>query len=174
MYSHAAQILALLCVVADTHTHTHTHTHPHTHTHTHTHTSSFSLSLSLSLSLLHTHTHKSLVSAAGYVTLSRSRMLAYDQSLARVCSCSLNLSLAYAHLCSRYGCMHPSASCHIHWERYTLALNVGIRASHNLLMKIQAIILFCKLQDKMIFRLQLQLKNDKNEFITEMPPIIPQ
>jgi hypothetical protein len=81
IYSPAAQILALVCVWGERDT---TYACAHTHK---------------------TRRRYRLLD----MSLSHSCMLAYDQSLARVCSCTLNLSLAYARVC--YRCMHPSASC---------------------------------------------------------------
>jgi hypothetical protein len=83
--------------------------------HTHTHTRSLSLSRSLVLALSedtpththsqsltpHTHTHTSRWYGRLDMCVSHSRMLAYDQCLARVSSRTLNLSLAYARVCLR-------------------------------------------------------------------------
>jgi hypothetical protein len=97
MYIHVftGQILALQCDCGHTHTRTHTHTH------------ALSRARSLSLPPLpppHTaHTQKTQnrwYRLLG-MSLSHSRMLAYDQSLALICWCTLNLSLAYARVCSR-------------------------------------------------------------------------
>ena len=100
----------------------------YTHARTHTHTLPLSLSvpLSFTLSLAHTVTHTQRTSRCYrllHMSLSHSRMLAHDQSLAHVCSRMLACAIGV--------CMHPRLAACIE-KVYTLALNVRICASHNL------------------------------------------